>query len=97
MTMTYHSPERQLPTSLEEPQVYISPPSDPVVDGFFADALENGQAACSVRVALRVRPLIGYEKSNPNQICVSADEDKNQVVIHNHMFTFDKCFGLHSR
>jgi len=50
-----------------------------------------------VRVALRTRPLIGYEKANPNAICVNTDEVANQVVIHDSMFSYDRCFGMQSK
>ena len=59
-------------------------------DGFFADT--NSQAACSVRVALRVRPLIKKEAFE-KQI-VKAQESQNTVTIGaDKLFTFDATFG----
>ena len=62
--------------------------------GFFSDT--TNQAACSVRVALRVRPLIqkeSYEKEivrayhASNTVSIAADKD----------FTYDACFDQNSR
>ena len=69
--------------------------TQPNPDGFFAD---TGDAnACSVRVALRVRPLIGKELYERSTICVRVREDEDQVIIgKDRSFNFDKCFGLDS-
>lgn len=60
-------------------------------DGFFWD---TGTGACSVRVALRVRPLIEHEKQN-GKIWVETYSEDNQIVIgKERSFTFDKVFGI---
>ena len=68
--------------------------NQPNMQGFFADT--NNQAACSVRVALRIRPLISkeaYEKQ-----VVRAYEDTSTVTIGGErMFAFDATFGPESR
>ena len=49
--------------------------SKPNPDGFFAD---TGDAnACSVRVAVRIRPLIGKELRSGDKICVVARESED--------------------
>ena len=67
--------------------------TQPNPDGFFAET--SSQAACSVRVALRVRPLIKKELFE-KQI-VRAFEDNNTVTIGGEkLFTFDACFSQES-
>lgn len=69
------------------------PETQPNEDGFFYD---TGSGACSVRVALRVRPLIEHEKQN-GKICVETYPEDNQIVIgKERSFTFDKVFGINS-
>ena len=64
----------------------------PNPDGFFADT--GNQAACSVRVALRTRPLITKEKGEKHVIfpkgnTITDARDKE--------FTYDAAFGPDSR
>lgn len=62
----------------------------PNPDGFFADT--NNQAACSVRVALRVRPLI--KKETFEKEIVRAQESQHTVTIGaEKLFTYDATFG----
>ena len=50
--------------------------------------------AVSVRVALRVRPLIQHEIEN-GKICVRSIEEDNQIIIgKDRSFTFDKVFDI---
>ena len=64
--------------------------------GFFADT--SDPTACSVRVAVRIRPLIGKELREGSKICVDAREDENQIVMgKDRVFTFDKSFGIDSQ
>ncbi len=69
--------------------------SKPVPDGFFADI--NNSQACSVRVALKCRPLLGRELYEKQSICVETDEVTNTIMIgKDRLFTFDKVFGIGS-
>ena len=65
--------------------------TQPNPDGFFADT--QNQAACSVRVALRVRPLIKKELFEKK--IVKAYEQTNIVTIGDSekTFTYDACFN----
>ena len=48
-----------------------------------------------MRVALRVRPLIGRELYESPQICVTCISEQNQLIIgKDRAFTFDKVFDL---
>ena len=49
-----------------------------IQDGFFAD-ISSTQAAVSVRVALRVRPLNARELHENSKVCVSVN--KNSVIL----------------
>ena len=49
--------------------------TQPNPDGFFAETTDSN--ACSVRVAVRVRPLIGKEKYENSSICVQVREAEN--------------------
>ena len=70
--------------------------TQPNPDGFFADTGDS--KACTVRVALRVRPLIGKELRERAAICVQTREQENQVMIgKDRVFTYDKSFGMDSR
>jgi len=70
--------------------------SQPNPNGFFAD-VANAQA-CSVAVAVRIRPLIGKELRNGDKIVVEAREEDNQIVMGaDRVFTFDKTFGIDSQ
>lgn len=55
--------------------------SEPVPYGFFAD--EDDGAAISVKVALRVRPLIGRELRGPaethQKLCIQTDEQLGKL------------------
>ena len=56
----------------------------------------NEAGAVSVRVALRVRPLIQHELEN-GKIWVNCMQDDNQVLIgKDRSFTFDKVFDMNS-
>ena len=67
----------------------------PNPNGFFADTSDPN--ACSVRVAVRIRPLIGKELREGQKICVEAHEEDDQIVMgKERTFTFDKSFGIDS-
>lgn len=68
----------------------------PNPNGFFADTSDAN--ACSVAVAVRIRPLIGKELREGSKICVEAREDDCQIIIgKDRTFTFDKTFGIDSQ
>ena len=68
----------------------------PNPDGFFPDL--GDATACSVRVAVRARPLIGKELFERSTICVKVREEDNQIQIgKDRTFSFDRVFGLDSR
>ena len=70
--------------------------SKPNPNGFFADTSDAN--ACSVRVAVRIRPLIGKELREGSKICVDAREDEDQIIMgKDRAFTFDKTFGIDSQ
>lgn len=53
------------------------------------------QSACSVRVALRVRPLVGRELYESPNICITCYPESDQLVIgKDRAFTFDKVFDI---
>lgn len=90
----------QVETEQNEPMVVAAEEEDdgvakPNESGFFADT--SNQAACSVRVALRVRPLIKREIFE-KQI-VNAQEESNTVTIggSEKTFTYDATFGPNCR
>lgn len=63
-------------------------------DGFFSD-LSSTQTAVSVRVALRVRPLLPREIYENSKICVDVNNLSNTVTIaKDRVFTFDKSFDI---
>ncbi|KAG6611208.1 Kinesin-like protein [Phytophthora cinnamomi] len=52
----------------------------------------------SVRVAVRIRPLIGREKVERCDECVSVLEEENQIVMgKNRAFTYDYVFGKYAQ
>lgn len=63
--------------------------TQPNPDGFFADT--KNQAACSVRVALRVRPLIKKEQFE-KQIVQASFETKTITIGSDKTFTYDHSF-----
>lgn len=64
-------------------------------EGFFNDL--TSQNACSVRVAVRVRPLIGRElkEGAGARTCVdtSKGDNGNQLTIGDKQFQFDRVFA----
>ncbi|CAG9310966.1 unnamed protein product [Blepharisma stoltei] len=58
----------------------------------------ESEASSSVRVAVRVRPLIGSEKIESSQICITSDLDRNTIIIgKDREFAFDHVFGVESK
>ncbi|KAK1945275.1 Kinesin-like protein KIF21A [Phytophthora citrophthora] len=54
--------------------------------------------AASVRVAVRIRPLIGREKVERCDECVSVLDEENQIVMgKNRAFTYDYVFGKYAQ
>ena len=59
-------------------------------DGFFAD---SGDQACSVKVAVRVRPLIGREYRDGNRrTCVESTPEEHKLQIGTAEFSYDRVF-----
>ena len=53
------------------------------------------QTACSVRVAVRVRPLVARELYESPAICIQCYNESDQLVIgKDRAFTFDKVFDI---
>ena len=62
----------------------------------FVDAIIT-QNACSVRVAVRVRPLIGRELNEGGfKTCVEVDDLQNKLQIGEKNFQFDRVFSIES-
>uniref|UniRef100_K3XBM4 Kinesin motor domain-containing protein n=1 Tax=Globisporangium ultimum (strain ATCC 200006 / CBS 805.95 / DAOM BR144) TaxID=431595 RepID=K3XBM4_GLOUD len=62
--------------------------------------MENGLDGdvSSVRVAVRIRPLIGREKVERCDECVSVVEEESQIVMgKNRSFTYDYVFGKYAQ
>lgn len=68
--------------------------SKPIADGFFSDFSSND--ACSVAVAVRVRPLVGRELAEGNKkLCITKNEEAdtpNKIMIGTRSFNFDRVF-----
>lgn len=65
--------------------------SRPNPNGFFAET--KSEKACSVCVAVRVRPLIGRELVVHERICVDCKERDNMIIIgKDKSFKFDRVF-----
>lgn len=63
-------------------------------DGFFN---ESTKGSCSVKVAVRVRPLLPKEVAAGDSSCIQSDPAKNSVVVGlDKTFSFDKVFGVNS-
>lgn len=63
----------------------------PDPNGFFAET--KSEKACSVAVAVRVRPLIGRELVANEHICVECKERDNNIIIgKERSFKFDRVF-----
>ncbi|KAL8490065.1 hypothetical protein ACS0TY_025818 [Phlomoides rotata] len=56
------------------------------------EANSSGEDCC-VKVAVHIRPLIGDEKLQGCQDCVTVQPGKPQVQIGTHSFTFDHVYG----
>ncbi|XP_020103102.1 kinesin-like protein KIN-4A isoform X2 [Ananas comosus] len=54
--------------------------------------MDNGEDCC-VKVAVHIRPLIGDEKLQGCEDCVTVVPGKPQVQIGTHSFTFDHVYG----
>eukprot|EP00347_Sterkiella_histriomuscorum_P016618 403352497 len=63
-------------------------------EGFFSDLTNNN--ACTVRVAVRVRPMVGRElyEGGAQKICVGVDQYTNKIQIGEKNFQFDRVFPL---
>lgn len=60
--------------------------------------MDGEDASSSVRVAVRIRPLIGREKVERCDECVSVVEAEAQVVMgKNRSFTYDYAFGKYAQ
>ena len=67
--------------------------SKPNPNGFFPNF--TGTDACSVAVALRVRPLVGRELTEGNRkICINQPDDTpaTKLLMGSKSFTFDQVF-----
>ena len=78
------------PDSPEDPSQAFTQPNE---EGFFPDT--KSANACSVRVALRVRPLIGKELVQNEHVCVQCNSEEHQVVMgKDRGFRFDRVFDM---
>jgi Kinesin motor domain len=60
-------------------------------------AAAGGACAATVKVAVRVRPLIGIETSAGCQPCLCGDSENNQIVVgDDRIFQVDYAFGSES-
>ena len=89
------APSEQQQPPAEDQKEQEQAETKPNPNGFFADTSDAN--ACSVRVAVRVRPLIGKELREGSKICVEANEPDDQIIMgKDRAFTFDKTFGIGS-
>ena len=74
----------------------MSVSTEPNHNGFFADI--NNAQACSVRVALRVRPLSSKETLENSRVCITTKDHENSAKMEKspNVFTFDKTFDMAS-
>jgi Kinesin motor domain len=62
-----------------------------------AAAAAGGACAATVKVAVRVRPLIGIETSAGCQPCLCGDSENNQIIVgDDRIFQVDCAFGSES-
>jgi Kinesin motor domain len=62
-----------------------------------AAAAAGGACAATVKVAVRVRPLIGIETSAGCQPCLCGDSENNQIIVgDDRIFQVDYAFGSES-
>ncbi len=71
-------------------------PSGPSEKGFFGEqGLKDG---CSVKVAVRVRPLLPRELAGGDNSCTQCDSARNSVLVGlDRQFSFDRVFGIDSK
>jgi len=62
--------------------------------GFFGET--NAKANCSVKVAVRIRPILPKEVAAGDGLCVQVNNDTTVTVGIGKMFSFDKVFGSDS-
>ncbi len=68
--------------------------TEPKFEGFFADADDS---SCSVKVAVRVRPMIGKEVREGNRkSCITTTPELAKLQIGSKEFLFDKVFDIES-
>lgn len=68
--------------------------TQPRYEGFFADAEDS---SCSVKVAIRIRPMIGIElRQNKGATCCTTTPELNKLQIGTKEFYFDKVFDQES-
>ncbi|XP_050217282.1 kinesin-like protein KIN-4A [Mercurialis annua] len=84
------APSSPSPSHLLSPRGPSSPANNTTTNN-------NGSASvsedCCVKVAVHVRPLIGDERAQGCQDCVTVVPGKPQVQIGAHSFTFDHVYG----
>ncbi|CAM9268828.1 unnamed protein product, partial [Choristocarpus tenellus] len=56
----------------------------------------GGPISTAVKVAVRIRPLVGMEAAAGCQVCLHGDEENNQVVAGDNCFRFDHVFDSES-
>lgn len=75
-------------TSMTDNTPYVE--TQPKFDGFFADL---DDASCTVKVAVRIRPLIGKElREGDGQSCIQTSPDLGKLQIGTKEFCFDQVF-----
>lgn len=71
---------------------YVQTESKP--EGFFADTEDSG---CSVKVAVRIRPMIGKEIREGNRkSCITTQPELAKLQIGSKEFLFDRVFDTES-
>lgn len=64
-------------------------PTSPMPGGFFADSEDS---SCTVKVAMRIRPMIGKEVREGSTPCIRTDPHENKLAVGQKEFNFDKVF-----
>ncbi len=74
---------------------------DRIIEGINEKGFFNEQAVkggCSVRVGVRVRPMLPRETATGDSICTRCDPARNSLVVGiDKQYSFDRVFGIESR
>ena len=78
--------------NFQQQQQYIA--TEPIQHGFFADSEDQ---ACTVKVAMRIRPMIGRElREGKGATCVQTTPEMDKLQIGTKEFFFDSVFDTES-